>query len=623
MKRPFLLITILLLLLSGCDPVSTPPPTEGAAAPPPVQTEPPSCCRPGEPLETDTAGALQVYQPEGSFFNGLLIKDSDLLLFSGEERTTLTLLTGDDLQEIASVTLDCVIRPEDPGVTATGTAVTYYDHLRQELVFLDRTLGSPYRVSMPTGILGAPALSADQSLLYYCTADALRVMDLESGMDRLLVQMEFPYQCINGLHGDDTFLSCSVSDAVGNWSYLFLGCETGQLLWECKDSLQLWAWGGQYFATRQDGAYTEMLTGSFESDEVFSLDSVPHSAAAYPLPEMGAVMLSAADLDGHRLDLYHLQSKQHIASVTLPSGLSPRNPVADPSRNCIWFLCFSPESGTSLLLRWNYDLSSCGEPVICAAPRRTAEQPDLAGLAECKARADAISRQYDMDILLWTDATAVEPWDYRLVPEYQVPLLEQQLQLLEQALNAFPEGFFRKAFGSDGNRIRVCLVRSILGKSDTSALESVDGLQFWDEDGIPYVCLTAQDSMPRHLVHELFHVMDSHVLSACAAYDNWSQWNPPDFAYDYDYLQNLQRDDWDLTRGENRHFIDLYSMSFPKEDRARIMEYAMTEGSEDCFRSDAMQAKLLALCLGLREGFALDDASGPFLWEQYLKQPIS
>ena len=46
-------------------------------------------------------------------------------------------------------------------------------------------------------------------------------------------------------------------------------------------------------------------------------------------------------------------------------------------------------------------------------------------------------------------------------------------------------------------------------------------------------------------------------------------------------------------------------MSFEKEDRARIMEYAMTPGHEDLFQSPYMQAKLRQLCLGIREAFGM------------------
>ena len=63
-------------------------------------------------------------------------------------------------------------------------------------------------------------------------------------------------------------------------------------------------------------------------------------------------------------------------------------------------------------------------------------------------------------------------------------------------------------------------------------------------------------------------------------------------------------------------------MSYPKEDRARMMEYAMTPGNESCFETETMQKKLRQLCIGIREAMELEDAADAFLWEQYLKEPI-
>ena len=58
-------------------------------------------------------------------------------------------------------------------------------------------------------------------------------------------------------------------------------------------------------------------------------------------------------------------------------------------------------------------------------------------------------------------------------------------------------------------------------------------------------------------------------------------------------------------------------MSFPREDRARILEYAMTPGNEAVFASETMQRKLATLCQGIRQAFDLE-ADQICLWEQYL-----
>ena len=105
-------------------------------------------------------------------------------------------------------------------------------------------------------------------------------------------------------------------------------------------------------------------------------------------------------------------------------------------------------------------------------------------------------------------------------------------------------------------------------------------------------------------------------------YHNWEDLNPAGFSYNYDYLANPERDDYQLNAGSGRAFIDLYSMSYPREDRARIMEYAMLDDQEYLFQSAPMQAKLRKLCLGIRKAFDLEKEPVVYRWEQYLTKPL-
>ena len=118
-------------------------------------------------------------------------------------------------------------------------------------------------------------------------------------------------------------------------------------------------------------------------------------------------------------------------------------------------------------------------------------------------------------------------------------------------------------------------------------------------------------------------MIDSVVLTQSNAYDRWDMLNPSDFVYDYDYVRNIDRDGSKYLQPGSEYFIDTYSMSFPKEDRARIMEYAMTEGNEAAFQSRAMQKKLLTLCEGIRDAFGLKKSPETFLWEQYLTASLA
>jgi hypothetical protein len=256
-------------------------------------------------------------------------------------------------------------------------------------------------------------------------------------------------------------------------------------------------------------------------------------------------------------------------------------------------------------------------------PRRNPENPDFEGLTQCRATAREISEKYDVNILLWTDATAVQPWDYTLIAEYQVPLIRRCLSELDEILSNYPADFLQDVAVSSGSGVlNICLVREIRGNPDSGALESAAGLQFWDSEGDAYLAITPGADMAQHLHHELFHVIDSRVLSSCDAYDNWSKLNPPDFQYDPQAATHGSQQAQGLISGENRHFIDLYAMHSPKEDRARIWEYALLPRQEDIFSAPPMQSKLRQLCIGIRQAFDLKEMSQSYLWEQYLSTPL-
>ena len=212
------------------------------------------------------------------------------------------------------------------------------------------------------------------------------------------------------------------------------------------------------------------------------------------------------------------------------------------------------------------------------------------------------------------------------MPEYQVRVIQDELNNLEEFLALFPEGFLKKAAErTTSGRIQICLVRSILGNEAVgNALHAAAGLQYWDDNTNAYLSLSVgQDQLVQTACHEMFHIIESYVMTVSKAYDDWNNLNPKGFSYDYNYIANLDRSNSQWLEGKDRAFIDSYSMSYPKEDRARIMEYAMRPGNESYFESETMQNKLRHLCLGIRKAFKLEKSTESFLWEQYLKEPLN
>ena len=119
------------------------------------------------------------------------------------------------------------------------------------------------------------------------------------------------------------------------------------------------------------------------------------------------------------------------------------------------------------------------------------------------------------------------------------------------------------------------------------------------------------------LYHELYHVMQTHILTESTALDQWEALNPVGFVYGRD------TQDADIyLQGQTRAFVDRYSMGAVKEDQARILENAMLQNRDALFRSEYMQRKLTALCTGIREAYRLKNHSESLPWEQYLATPL-
>jgi hypothetical protein len=149
----------------------------------------------------------------------------------------------------------------------------------------------------------------------------------------------------------------------------------------------------------------------------------------------------------------------------------------------------------------------------------------------------------------------------------------------------------------------------------------VGGTQFWNGSDSHVAMAVGRDSGDWY--HQMYLALETKLMSDSKACYDWEYLNPESFDYDYNYILNRDREDGGWLEGENRYFIDLFSMSFPREDRARIMQYAMMADCGEYFATDAMQAKLRALCLGLREAYGLTKSPDTFLWEQYLKESLA
>ena len=612
MKKLFPLL-LCLLLLFGCGSAPEPEATEVPQALPVTETA--GYYDPDSALEKLTGGAIRCYPLAMENVSGILtVKDRVLLFQSDESSTVLTALSGDTLIPTAARELACSLFPEDFSLGHWESGIFYYDPVLRDVVVLDTQLRDVSHIPAPEDLVSNPLLSYDRKELYYCTDNALRCLDLDTGISRMLKEMAYEHQEVSGLLLEDSVIACSVSDDF-YWQMLYISAETGAILEQQTDMVLAQTAGDRYYASVPDGSEIALVFGSSDAS-LRRLIPRRESGADYFLPESNA-LLSMPMNEGSALtlDYYDLSSCLRTASVELP-GAPMLWSFRSSEDGKVWFLYYGEEDPAPTLCCWDPALSGVEDLTFYGGTYYTPEAPDEEGLAQCQEYARQIGEKYGIEVLIYKDAVRSQPWDYDLEPEHLTGVIRRELELLDRNLGRYPLGFV-STLAQRFEGLTISIVRSLTGTPESGSLDSADGIQFMDGYRA-CIALAADCNTEYALYHEMCHLIDTMVLNESSAYDRWEELNPRDFQYDYDYITNQSRDGSPYLQDINRSFIDTYSMSFPKEDRARIMEYAMTSGNESFFRSTTMQSKLKLLCEGIREAFGLKKSPETFLWEQYL-----
>lgn len=612
MKRALACLGFALLLLSGCmmeDPegITTLPETT-------APTEPdPGIYLPESEIEKHTYGAIRAYDVSAPFGNDVLAIGNDLLLLSyGNGRTTVSRLSGENCALVRNGVIGNV-RADD--LSIMDNRIGYYDPQDRCAVYLDSMLQVTERIPLPEDMLAEPVFSGDLATLYYCTADEVRAFDIHTGISRLLRQQEcesqYPVQVIL----NDKVLQLRVVDRYGNETTQFLSTENGQTLDDAQGVESLVAFQKDYFAGCWDDTIPEWVFGS-GSGKQQSLQITGEFDAIVPLLRIHSAVAVRTEENEIMLELYDLKTGLKSAAVSLPECTGAYSFTADATGKYVWFMTWDAAAGKDRLCRWEYGMTPVDDSQVYTGVRYTRENPDTAGLEACREQADALSEKYGIKLLL--DDQLPQPEDYAFVYEYRVPAFESALETLDTVLAQFPEGFFKAL---EGGKLRIGLVRRISGLTEDT-VPTGNGLQYW-LNGEGYIALVLGSDLERSFYHELSHVLDAHIYANSLAYDEWDKLNPVGFQYDGSYALYAQRTDNQLLEGDSRAFVDEYSKTFAKEDRARLFENAMMEGNQEVFTSQTMQSKLRQICVAIRDAYDWKKDERTFPWEQYLTQPLA
>lgn len=570
MKRLIALLLVL-VLLAGCtvqEPEPTTVPTTEATEPSTKETDPP-----GTPLyiqnselEQQTAGAVKTYGIHKDCMAVYPMGENLLAFFPRQpDADQIHIYGGEELYLRGTARPDSLVTPGTWGVQISENGISYYHESLRQIVLLDAGLTEIKRVDLPENARGTAVVDPQQKYAYFCTENEIRVLDLETGIARLLRQEAVEWQRIYDVCFDGRVLLCDVIDSNQSGYLAYIDTSNGRLLGKGTGGVD--TFGDAFLVSNGDGS---TLYGTWDT-EVQELDPVVGTERIWNLLPLGGALAVRTETDGLVLDFYTLESGLRTASVMLPGAVDIYSVVADLQNNCVWFL-MEDDSEERVLCHWDPEMSAVADETVYLLPRYTEQFPDVEGLNRLQTEADLLAAANSMEIRIWKDAVT-EPWE-DLDVEYRVSSFREGLDAVEQVLAAFPEGMTAKVAAlNDSGKLPLSLVGG--------ASETAQGYLEW-YNGSVYLAVETGDGVADAFCNALYRAMDTYILNSNSILDEWNS-------------------------------------KEPVKDRAMIFQYAMADGMEDYFESKSAQSKLKQLCKAIRDAFDLKKYEGELLWEQYLE----
>ncbi len=274
------------------------------------------------------------------------------------------------------------------------------------------------------------------------------------------------------------------------------------------------------------------------------------------------------------------------------------------------------------------------DTVDCVKPGLTADTDANTAYAA------AISEEFGIKVLIGKDADLIFP-DYSVTPVEDDVITYRSLCILEETLRLYPDGFFEEFSDDTADGILFCLVGSINSKNSETP-EDPCGFAYSDGDMEKIVISAGYlSSMRSNLVHEISHAIDYRIedlgyYGGLPYLDEkvWADMNPDDFEYYYDYtdegsvgyeesgsLDYTPYSDQYMNTGyaDGVYFVDSYSKTYPTEDRARLMEAALSEGTlPDYIGGKHIQEKLVYYFSAIRAVWDCSEWPAVTSWEKSL-----
>jgi hypothetical protein len=331
--------------------------------------------------------------------------------------------------------------------------------------------------------------------------------------------------------------------------------------------------------------------------------------------------LLAADASGRTLTLYETDG------VFLSQCSLPQNSNAVVGTDFVWsgywegyfFIDFIDAS--CRLMFWDVFADTEGEN-LQMTPAEHTQQSQMVPEQQLYERAEELSTRFGVDIRI-AEQCALDYSSYDAYAIMDAVSIRSALDILEESLSMYPEGFFRQLTFGTIETIRFELVGSLSAKDGIETHPpSVGG--FAQNLGSYYrVALDGYTLLKQTVFHEISHVIDARLKwdsaireDALFREETWLTLQPEGFHYAMTYTEVPE----DLLHFmESRYFITDYALTYPTEDRARLMESAMCNFTWDFEPGSGTRRKLQYYADCIRDCFDTEGWPETTSWEQVLK----
>ncbi len=631
MKLLALLLAVLSLLFSSCGkpkqpngwmPADLPAPSASEAAP----TEETHIPDQDSAIPFDDRGALwQIPNQavESGIFQELYAFRGNILLVSesmggnGKESLTLQLLSSENGEILCSAEL---LNIGSPSLQVLGDSILVADTGAGRISVLNENLEIRKERDFPV-IYNQVYLNPTGDIAYsFNIRGELKALDLENGEERSLLSQASNLYSLSSSEENVVFRYTDMQSGLYRYFSLNLSDEKLEEVPFGADYSSLYRqedfWLGQskgsescyYLGSSSD--YYGFLAG----DKKLSLLSENRLLCQTEVSSSRGITLT--------LELYDCSGKG-ISSAALPLQDSYVGSFV-PNEDGCFFLVSSYFGEPSKLFYWDYSEGEIPDDLLLFPNAEFPEAGNDRALSECSKRAKALSEEFQVEVLLGKQCKT-DFSDYSAEQIKKVSSISAALDQLEIAFSSYPDGFFSQLLHDDLRSVEIHLCGPLTAKnSEIRESGFGDFRGFVEETEGKYLMvldISGDADLTGSIYHEISHMIDSKLQADALLRDDalfseeiWASLNPADFDYSYSYAgltPSAQQGKYE------DYFTDSYARTFPTEDRARLMEYAMTSGYL-LAGNTGLLGKLSYYSRCIRDCFDCEGWPGITLWEQVL-----